>query len=281
MELKYNLHDLTDAKCPITYAIFTTSGEFQVPCGVRLVRVLVVGGGAGGGSGNAAGGNSGFVRGAERRVVPGEVIPVTAGSGGRGSSFKTNNASQDATPGGRSSFGDILADGGKSQVEDNCSAGGSGGGAGCEGPCRSGDGGKDGSPGRGPPSNSTHCFGSGQIYLAPGLLLFKSNILRSGDGGQGVFGENPGGGGGGGLLVNGKGPVAEPGLGGAFGGRGYGAGGGAGSLSSQDDTSHRNYTSGGNGAAGLVYIEWWWPPTEHELLIEPGDPADISCKNMF
>ena len=112
--------------------------------------VLVVGGGSGGGSGNAGGAGSGYVQIAEIKVQTGSTIPLTIGQGGRGSTFKLNDSSQNAIPGGRSSFGAYLkAEGGEGSNPSPCSftgtTGGSGGGSGCSGPCWSGNGGSGGS----------------------------------------------------------------------------------------------------------------------------------------
>jgi hypothetical protein len=63
-----------------------------------------------------------------------------------------------------------------------------------------------------------------------------------------------GGGGGGGVLLDGIGPSGQDG-GAAFsgkGGGGFGGGGGAGGY----DASGNVRIAGGNGAPGLVYVEW-------------------------
>ena len=51
------------------------------------MRVLVVGGGSGGLSGSS----SGYVSSGEYDVTPGVPVPVTVGTGGEGSSYRTNN----------------------------------------------------------------------------------------------------------------------------------------------------------------------------------------------
>ena len=70
----------------------------------------------------------------------------------------------------------------------------------------------------------------------------------------------PGGGGAGGLLVNNDGPSARKGesFGGADGGSGFGAGGGSGftAINENADQSNSIHYAGGDGADGLVYVEW-------------------------
>ena len=68
------------------YAVFRANGMFQVPVGMRRVRVLVVGGGSGGLSGIGGAGSSGYVSSGEYDVTPGVPVPVTVGTGGDGSS---------------------------------------------------------------------------------------------------------------------------------------------------------------------------------------------------
>ena len=95
------------------YEIFYSSGTFIVPCGVNRVRVMAVGGGAGGLTSNCGGGGSGYVRYREIRVAPGVSIDATVGVGNRG--FEGYNSSsqfvrtQTAThwP-GHSSLGELL-----------------------------------------------------------------------------------------------------------------------------------------------------------------------------
>ena len=60
---------------------------FFVPLGMSSVRVLVVGGGAGGGSGHAGGAGSGYVQAEEVAVEQFERVPITVGKGGQGSQY--------------------------------------------------------------------------------------------------------------------------------------------------------------------------------------------------
>ena len=85
---------ITENTCPPSFALFTSSGVFTVPCGVHRVNVLVVGGGGGGGSGAAGGGASGFVHGGSFEVEPLMNVRITVGKGGAGSTRKTKNCTQ-------------------------------------------------------------------------------------------------------------------------------------------------------------------------------------------
>ena len=65
-----------------------------------------------------------------------------------------------------------------------------------------------------------------------------------------------GGGGGGGVLMNGEATSGGRGqYGNTFGGNGYGAGGAGGSSVQISSFGCPNY-AGGDGADGLVYVEW-------------------------
>lgn len=83
--------------------VFTASGTFNVPSGVYLIDVEVLGGGGGGGgsgtanTGGAGGGGGGYAR-RLCAVTPGQAVSVTVGAGGAGS---TSNGAT----GGTSSFG--------------------------------------------------------------------------------------------------------------------------------------------------------------------------------
>ena len=228
------------------------------------MRVLMVGGGSGGGSGNAGGGGSGHVQIAEIDIQTGSNFSLTIGRGGRGSTFKLNDSSQNALPGGQSSFGAYLkAEGGVGSNPFPCSftgtTGGSGGGAGCSGSCWSGNGGSGGSQGNNSKTGVSLGPGFGQGIFLSNLSYFKLNSISAGEGGNGIVREFPGGGGGGGILINRNGPNAKQGQNdGAYGGKGYGAGGGAGWVNRSSDGSQKYYYAGGDGADGLIYIEWWW-----------------------
>ena len=256
------------------FAIFTSSGQFHVPCGVHRVQVLAVGGGGGGGSWNGGGGGSGFVVASELPVVPGRSIPVVVGDGGRGATFKVNNRSQDAQSGGSSKFdGGLVAPGGFGPYSP-CEfyvggTGGSGGGEGCNGTCLSGGGGTGGSSGFTSSFSMVNDLSNGQGHYATKLSAFRTNFIRAGSGGNGIFNQFPGGGGGGGVLLNNIGPEGNKGSDkGALGGTGFGAGGGGGFINRSSDGLNELSHAGGNGAPGLVYIIWW--SDSETVSIQPG-----------
>ncbi|WP_145536957.1 hypothetical protein [Yersinia alsatica] len=115
-----NLSDLTDVSTaqanlglsPHGFSRFTSSGSFTVPAGVT--QLWVSGCAAGGGGGSSLSTNSSsFVTGGSGggagqpvirfpiTVTPGQVIPVTIGTGGTGATAATNNA----TAGGNTQLG--------------------------------------------------------------------------------------------------------------------------------------------------------------------------------
>lgn len=245
------------------FAIFNASGFFKVPCGANRLRVLVVGGGGGGGSGTAGGGGAGFVKSSIFEVEPNVIIEITVGAGGKGSTRK-DTCLQNSQPGGRSSFGSVLhAEGGDNHkgpctTNSHGSSGGTGGGAGCvniKGYCHSGAGGSGGSDGSNASRGQSSGPGAGQGNYNEQLKLFRNSSITAGAGGRGKLYAAAGGGGGGGILINGLGPVAGSGQepAGSQGGKGYGAGGGSGFLQPNQNQFH----SGGNGADGVVYVEWY------------------------
>lgn len=246
------------ATVPVSVAVqlfqtFTSSGTFTVPPGVSQVRVLCVGGGGGGASGHQGGGGSGYVQTGTFNLSPGQSIPVTVGAGGTGASavFNTNNI-QGISPGQASSFGNLLtANGGQvvTSVNGGGQNGGSGGGGSCNGGSPGGNGGTGGSNG----GSCNQPFGQGQGNFTNSLTQFIRNNITAGAGGQGGNSSHSGGGGGGGVLINNAGPSGAngPQSWSGKGGAGYGGGGGAGGY---NNASIRE--SGGNGAAGVVYVEW-------------------------
>lgn len=118
--------------------IFTTSSTWQVPVGVRIARVRLVGAGGGGGGGNATSGGGGGGAGgyAESIVamVPSQIVNVTVGAGGLGSAVGTT-----ANIGGPSAFGfaaggePLRATGGTGGQSANPNSSGGQGGAGVAG----------------------------------------------------------------------------------------------------------------------------------------------------
>jgi hypothetical protein len=237
---------------------FTSSGTFIVPNGVTMVDVLVMGGGGGGANGHQGGGGAGYVGVGTYAVTPGDMIAIIVGFGGLGANdcFGCNEIIG-LTPGGASSFGTYLtASGGKvvTGINQGGQNGSSGGGGSCNSGPLGGAGGSGGSDGQ-PCVFGGQPFGMGQGNYVPLLALFDENILTAGAGGAGGTGTHAGGGGGGGILINGLGPSGGDGSAAfsARGGLGYGAGGGAGGY---DGHLSPNRFAGGDGANGLVYLEF-------------------------
>lgn len=94
----------------------TESGSWIVPKGCHSVEVWVVGGGGGGGScGHAGGGGGGGGQIVHQilKVIPGTIIPATIGLGGTLGYQMSSYVHSNSTDGEPSSFGDIIALGGK------------------------------------------------------------------------------------------------------------------------------------------------------------------------
>ncbi len=239
------------------FKVFTSTGSFVVPNGATNVRVLAIGGGGGGANGHQGGGGSGYVQTATLAVTPGQTIPVTVGVGGSGATLQPNNNIIGLTPGLASSFGSLLtANGGGvvSGVNARGGAGGSGGGGSCNSGPLGGSGGAGGNNG----NACSYLGGIGQGNYVPSLSLFTANSISAGAGGAGGTSSHSGGGGAGGILINNAGINAGDGSQ-SFsgkGGKGYGAAGGGGGYES---SLGANRWAGGNGASGLVYVEWESP----------------------
>lgn len=233
--------------------------QFIVGAGITSVNVLAIGGGGGGANGHQGGGGAGFLSTGTFAVSPGDIIPITVGTGGTGAldAFGSNQI-VGLTAGGTSSFGTLLSAAGGSIVT-GVNLGGhngsSGGGAACNGGSVGGNGGSGGSNGQSCQSGNSMPIGLGQGDYTSLLSIFNEAVITAGFGGLGGTGSHAGGGGAGGILINGGGPGAENGN--AFfsaqGGSGYGAGGGAGGL---DFSVNNTRFGGGDGANGLVFLEF-------------------------
>lgn len=234
---------------------FTSSDTFIVPADVDSVRVLLVGGGGAGAGSHYPGGGSGNINADTLAVVAGASVPITVGPAGLSAGCAGNSCT--GGDGGISSFGALLQAaggiGGGNNIGTSGNGGSGGGGAG-----NSGFGGAGGSAGSdGDPGNSfAGGLGQGIGVWAPYLAVITESSVTSGAGGIPSTGSHEGGGGGGGILLNGSGPSAANGGStathtGAFGGVGFGAGGGSGGFDAAS-----GYAIGGDGAPGLVYVEW-------------------------
>ncbi|HID3519630.1 TPA: phage tail protein, partial [Citrobacter braakii] len=211
------------------FATLTTSGSFTVPAGVTELCISAVAGGGGGGSGG--GGDSSFFGGGggsggagesivKRKfaVTPGTVINITIGSGGVGSIASTATGSA-PTAGGNTVIGSLITlHGGQPGIN----AGN----------------GQNTAPGGG--------YGQG---FPTGSYGGDGNLnVSSGNGAPGA--SSPfGGGGGGGRAGTDQGTDGTA-------GSGYGSGGGSGGGKYGTAPITARGGNGGNGAPGIVMIEW-------------------------
>jgi len=113
---------------PTNIEMFTSSGTFNVPAGISLVFVTLVGGGGGGGGAGGAGVAGGGGGGPALINYPFTVTPsgsetVTIGGGGNGG-IESNGT---GGAGGASSLGSLSAAGGFGGIGGNGGAGGAGG----------------------------------------------------------------------------------------------------------------------------------------------------------
>ena len=141
-------------------------------------------------------------------------------------------------------------------------SGGSGGGGSCNGGTTPNPkGGTDGAGG----DACNQPAGTGQGSFAPHFSLIRYANFTAGAGGLGGVTSHSPGGGGGGVRYFGGGPNGADGAQGfsGKGGQGYGGGGGAGGYESSFCTFRY---SGGNGAYGLVYVEWDGPCMQKSLI---------------
>jgi len=229
--------------------------QFVVPIGIRQLRVLAIGGGAGGANGHQGGGGSGYVAYGHLQVTPGQEITVTVGTGGPGGAqCYACNEIVGVGPGSSSSFGGFVSAAGGRPVW-GVNLPGNDGGCGGGGSCNAGNTGGGGGTGGSAGGSCTFSGGTGQgSAFTNGFSLFVHNPISSGIGGIGGVSSHAAGGGGGGVLINGNGPSGQPGAQ-SFSGRGgagYGGGGGGGGYNNGDPMRW----AGGNGAPGVVYIEW-------------------------
>lgn len=230
------------------YAVFKSSGTWQVPAGVTSVDVLLVAGGGGGRQkreGNifagAGGGAGGVLEALAYSVTPLATVPFIIGAGGAGGVGTTNT---NAASGEDTTFESLTAvgggRGGAGTGDEAAQSGGSGGGSG---------------------PNTTPTQGVSGQGNGGGIALGNSNRFRSGGGGgksaAGQDGGNSTGGNGGDgvtLASIGWGGAVDAGapsaVGGGGGGGVYGLGtAGSGGLGGGGSGGLYGSENGGNGGA--------------------------------
>ncbi|GAB5387824.1 MAG: hypothetical protein Alpg2KO_07920 [Alphaproteobacteria bacterium] len=239
---------------------FSSDGTFSVPDGVTTIRALLVGGGGGGSTGNGGGGGGGEVIYDPALAVSGS-ISVTVGSAGTGAPQSGSNG----TAGGDSILAGLAAVGGQGGT----GLGGNGSSGGGDGETilssgTAGAGGSAGANGQEAAGGATAGLGAngGSGYTAADLgPVSYASYAAGGAGGDGTASSSGGGGGGaGGVAISLTGiftPTANDGDQPAFasvtrgrGGTGFGAAGGSGGGNSSTSFG------GGDGAAGIVVIQW-------------------------
>ena len=211
------------------FATLTTSGSFTVPVGVTELCISAVAGGGGGGSGG--GGDSSFFGGGggsggagesivKRKfaVTPGTVINITIGSGGVGSIASTATGSA-PTAGGNTVIGSLITLHG-------------------------------GQPGINAGNGQTTAPGGGYGQGFPTGSYGGDGCLNVGSGNGAPGASSPfGGGGGAGRAGTDQGTDGTA-------GSGYGSGGGSGGGKYGTGAFFARGGNGGNGAPGIVMIEW-------------------------
>ncbi len=211
------------------FATLTTSGSFTVPAGVTELCISAVAGGGGGGSGG--GGDSSFFGGGggsggagesivKRKfaVTPGTVINIAIGSGGVGSIASTATGSA-PTAGGNTVIGSLITLHG-------------------------------GQPGINAGNGQTTAPGGGYGQGFPTGSYGGDGNLNVGSGNGAPGASSPfGGGGGAGRAGTDQGTDGSS-------GSGYGSGGGSGGGKYGTAPITARGGNGGNGAPGIVIIEW-------------------------
>lgn len=258
-----------------------TTGQWTIAPGIKTVRVLIVGGGGGGSASiergiGGTGGASGEVVTSTVNISTQQIVVQVGEAGNAGLEF-----GQPGRDGAPSSFGALVATGGGAG-EPHCggetrvtvggsSAGGGAGGGSYDGNGyhggNGGSGGTGGSSGRDgqPGDDGDAVLGTpGGIGTAFSALGFKDVTVTNGPGGAGgSYGSDRigygggGGGGGGGIIIGQTAPRGNKGESdesqssaeGGDGGVGFGAGGGGGG-------NFKVGAVGGQGAPGVVYVEW-------------------------
>ncbi|WP_277966737.1 glycine-rich domain-containing protein [Pantoea trifolii] len=221
---------------PVRLAKLTSSGSFTVPSGVTTLYVSGCAGGGGGGGGSSSmtsssastcGGGGGAGESTVKApiaVTSGQVINyIIGGAGTGGNGGATGSSGSSGTSGGNTTFGSLLT-----------LTGGAGGGGGNYGTATV----SGGAPGVGYPNG-----GAGMSSVVTGSNFVMYSL--GGAGGGTAYG-------GGGPAGMGAGGTATAGVS-AF---GYGAAGGGGGTFIATTGGSSTGLKGGNGAPGLLIIEW-------------------------
>jgi hypothetical protein len=235
-------------------SIFTKSETVTVTQYLKNIKVFLIGGGASGTGAFYAGGGAGYITTATypNTLSPGQTVIVTIGAGGAetaaGNTAIVNNGGATTIIIAGTSY---TAEGGRGSLTSETDVGSSGGGGGGN----YGSGGNGGSGGSNGSAGASYPGGKGMgttafdaaIKFIEGYNIYN---IRKGAGGGPSGGTHQGGGGGGGVITGTTAyPLDYP----SAGGKGYGAGGTSGGLTFYTGESE-NYSKGGAGAPGLVYM---------------------------
>ncbi len=249
-----------------TYHTFTSSGNFNVSAGAKLVDILIVaGGGGGGGSGvNGGGGGGGGGEASTTATLTPAIYTVTVGGGGANGSTGSNGANS-AFTGSTTAVGG----GGGGTYSTGGNSGGSGGGRGRDGGTTAQSNGTAGQGNAGGAAGGISCAGAGGgggagAAGSNGNTDCSPTARTGGGGGAGINWQSLGtfyaGGGGGAFETNnasngpapggsgggGSGSLTGAGISGTAGSANTGGGGGGGQLSG----------TAGNGGSGIVIVRY-------------------------
>lgn len=264
----------------LTTLTFTSSQTWVAPPGINEIQVFVVGGGGAGGKStltylgdpSGSGGGGGYTKTETISVTPGQQIPVIIGAGGESVGMTGGN-------GGDTSFGSVIALGGKGGSENSWSynrgeGGSGGGGAGIRWSTwnrdvviYAGNGGSDGGDG-GESSSQTRTNGEIVARGQVGATGQHTTTRAFGEAGNTIY--SGGGGGGGGMMPNSNSQANDyfPGGAGGAGGGGRGGenqynisnatpntgGGGGGSTGKVNSGATRPAGNGGSGICIIRYL---------------------------
>lgn len=244
------------------------SGTWTPPNGVTRVNAMLVSGGAGGAADRGGGGGRVTI---VTNIAVSGPISYTVGAGGIGNT-SPYPSSMTAVAGGSTSFGSTVVPG----AENSLGTGTGGGDVKTTSvttdswrytPYRGGvhnvNGGRapydgTGRAGQGGTVDFARFSGMNVVAGQGGTVASSSTISRAST--CNSFYNGGGGGGGGGVIINGSTLNATGGQGtrAGQGGTGYGAGGGGGSGKVNLNGSNcTTYYVGGNGAQGVILLQWW------------------------